>query len=130
MQGNKAKTVLIIEDEPEIMKFASKVLELEGYKLVQAEDASAGIKAIQENGVDVVLLDLMLPGEDGWVVLDQVKSDPKLSHIPVLVFTAAVQAANRDRAEKMGASDFITKPLTASQLKEAIDNIFNRMIDT
>ncbi len=130
MQGNKAKTVLIIEDEPAIMKFASKVLELEGYRLIQAGDAVEGIKAIHENRVDAVLLDLMLPGEDGWEVLAQVKSDPNLSDIPVLVFTASVQATNRDRAEKMGASGFITKPLTAGQLKEAIDNIFNRMIDT
>lgn len=129
MQENEAKTVLIIEDEPAIMKFASKVLELEGYRFIQAEDASEGIKALRENRVDVVLLDLMLPGEDGWEVLSQAKNDPFLSEIPVIVFTAAVQSTNRDRAEQMGAAVFLSKPLTVNQLKEAIDNIFDRTID-
>ena len=123
MSKNEARTILIIEDEPNIMKFASRVLELEGYQLYQAWDADQGLDLVKENHIDLVLLDLMLPGIDGWEVLRQLKDDPELAHIPVVVFTAAVELPNQERAAEMGASDFLMKPLSPTTLKESIYSI-------
>ena len=120
MSKTEARTVLIIEDEPNIMKFASRVLELEGYQIYQAWDADQGLNMVKENYIDLVLLDLMLPGIDGWEVLRQLKDDPELSKIPVVVFTAAVELPNQERAAEMGASDFLMIPLSPATLKESI----------
>jgi len=86
MRGD-IKTVLIIEDEANILNFASRVLELEGYHVLQAKDSDEGLRLVRESQVALVLLDLRLPGHDGWWVLDQIKKEPELSAILVIVFT-------------------------------------------
>ncbi|MBT4512881.1 MAG: response regulator [Chloroflexi bacterium] len=121
----EARTILIVEDEPNIMKFASKVLELEGYQICQAWDANEGLGLVKESHIDLVLLDLTLPGTDGWEVLRQLKDDPELSKIPVVVFTAAVELPNQERASSMGAADFLMKPLSPATLRESIHSILH-----
>lgn len=114
------ETILVIEDEPEIRGFASRVCELEGYRVLQAEDGDAGLRLAEKNRVSLVLLDLRLPGHDGWAVLKQLKSNPELSSIPVVVFTASAAASQRNRALAAGASDYLVKPLSADRLRKAI----------
>jgi len=114
------ETILVIEDEPEIRGFASRVCELEGYRVLQAEDGDTGLRLAEKNRVSLVLLDLRLPGHDGWAVLKQLKSNPELSSIPVVVFTASAAASQRNRALAAGASDYLVKPLSADRLRKAI----------
>ena len=123
MKWRERKTVLIIEDEADIRNFASRVLELEGYRVIQAADADEGLKLIRKNRVALVLLDLKLPGRDGWVVLEELRSTPAFSGIPVIVFTALAEAAQRDRVLSMGAADYLVKPLSAASLRESIARI-------
>ncbi len=121
---HEAKTVLIIEDEAELRDFASRVLELEGYRVLQAEDGDEGLRlAREERRIALVLLDLKLPGTDGWAVLKQLKKEPELSSIPVIVFTASVAEPQRERALTMGAADYLVKPLSAASLKKVITRI-------
>ena len=114
------KTILIIEDEAEVRNFASRVLELEGYRVLQAENGDIGLRLVRKSRVALVLLDLRLPGRDGWAVLEQLKDDPKLSSIPVVMFTASAALAQRDKALNMGAIDYLVKPLSAARLKEVV----------
>ncbi len=79
----EAKTILIIEDDADIQKFACRVLELEGYRVLKASDGERGMGIIRENTVALVLLDLRLPGRDGWSLLQEIKHNPELSTIPV-----------------------------------------------
>jgi CheY-like chemotaxis protein len=123
MKGCKKKTVLIIEDEAEIRSFASRVLELEGYRVLQASDGDEGLRLARGNQVALVLLDLRLPRLDGLVVLSQMKGDPKLSSIPVVVFTASAAAQQRNQALAEGAADYLVKPLSATGLRESIARI-------
>ena len=123
MKKRETKTVLIIEDEADIRNFASRVLELEGYRVLQAADGDEGLVLARENRIALILLDLRLPGHDGWVVLTELKSDPALSTIPVVVFTASAEAAQRDRALSMGAADYLVKPLSAASLRESVSRI-------
>jgi len=118
-----AKTILIIEDEADIKNFASRVLELEGYRVLQAEDGEEGMKSVRENPVSLVLLDLHLPKRSGWTVLVLMKSELELSIIPIIVFTASAGASQRERALKMGAADYLVKPLSAASLKKAVARI-------
>ena len=125
MKKREIKTVLIIEDEADIRNFASRVLELEGYHVLQAVDGDEGLKLIRKNRIALILLDLRLPGHDGWVVLAKLKGEPALSAIPVVVFTASAEAAQRDRALSMGAADYLVKPLSAASLRESVSRILH-----
>ena len=84
----QVRTVLVIEDEANIRNFASRVLELEGYRVLQAENGDEGLRLVRESQVGLIVLDLKLPGVDGRLVLEQLKNDPELSSIPIVVFTA------------------------------------------
>lgn len=120
------KTVLIIEDEADILNFASRVLELEGYHVLQAKDSDEGLRLVRESQVALVLLDLCLPGHNGWWVLDQMKKEPELSAILVIVFTVSVAVSQRDRALSMGAVDYLVKPLSATSLHKAVARALGR----
>ena len=123
VKRRRRKTILVIEDEPEVRNFASRVLELEGYRVLQAEDSEEGIRLVREGQISLVLLDLRLPGRDGWAVLAQMKGEPELSAIPVIVFTASAGVPQRERALNMGAADYLTKPVSAASLREAVARI-------
>jgi len=114
------KKVLIIEDEAEVRNFASRVLELEGHRVLQAENSDEGMELVRKGRISLVLLDLKLPGRDGWVVLEQMKGEPELLAIPVIVFTASAGVSQRDRALSMGAADYLVKPLSAARLRKAV----------
>ena len=123
---NDAKTVLIIEDEDEIRSFAARVLELEGYQVLQVEGADEGLSLIREDGVALVLLDLRLSGRNGWAVLKELKNDPERSSIPIIVFTASAGVPQQERALKMGASAYLVKPMSAARLKRAVARVLGR----
>ena len=122
----ETKTVLVIEDETDVRNFAARVLELEGYWALQAEDGDAGLRLARENQVAVVLLDLRLPGYDGWTVLEQMKMEPELSAIPVIVFTASARITQRAKAIRMGAADYLIKPLSAARLRKAVARVLRQ----
>jgi len=121
-KGSRA-TILIIEDEDDIRTFASRVLELEGYRVLQADDGDEGLRLARGNQVALVLLDLRLPGRDGWAVLSQMKDDPELSSIPVVVFTASAGVPQQSRALAGGAADYLVKPLSATSLRKSIARV-------
>lgn len=120
------RTILIIEDEPSIMTFASKLLEIMGHRILRAEDGAEGIKVLAEDAVDLVLLDLMIPGPDGWAILRQMKEDPRLSRIPVIVFSAYAEQSKMDAARELGVTEYLVKPISASTLRETIETVLAR----
>ena len=99
------------------------MLELEGYRVLQAEDGDTGLRLMRENRVALVLLDLRLPRCDGWIVLEQLKSDPQLSSIPVVMFTASAGVAQRERALAEGVVDYLVKPMSAGSLKNTVARV-------
>ena len=112
--------ILVIEDEVDVCNFASRVLELEGYRVIQAVDAEEGLRIVRQETVALVLLDLRLPGRDGWSVLEELKNDPVLSSIPVLVFSAFAGVPQQEKALGMGAAGYLVKPVSTAHLKKAI----------
>jgi CheY-like chemotaxis protein len=120
-KSRQAKSVLVIEDEAEIRRFAHRLLDLEGYQVLEAADGNEGLEIIKgTRGLSLVLLDLRLPVCDGWVVLDEMKHNPKLSAIPVVVFSASASESQRKKALSMGAAGYLIKPLDAAGLKQAV----------
>src|SRR4030065_1606173 len=91
----EVNTVLIIEDEPDIQNFISRVLELAGYCVLKTGDGNRGLDILGENPVDLLLLDLRLHGRGGWAVLPEMKHSQALPKIPVVVITAISESAQR-----------------------------------
>ncbi|MBN1161049.1 MAG: response regulator [Dehalococcoidales bacterium] len=113
-------TLLVIEDERDIQNFISRVLELEGYRVLRAFDGNSGLDIISCNIIDLILLDLRLPGLDGWSVLREIKRSREYSQIPVVVITAVAGSEERKQSLCMGAIQHLVKPLSARRLKRAI----------
>jgi two-component system response regulator ResD len=117
--------ILIIEDDEDIRGFASRVLELEGYKVYQAVNGREGLLTLRQQPVSLVLLDLRLPDRDGWAVLDELKEYPELSDVHVVMFTASAAASQRSQAQATGVDGYLVKPLSAASLKETVSRILN-----
>ncbi len=115
-----APSVLIIEDDDDIRGFAVRVLEMEGYAVLQAADGAAGLGLARRDPPSLVLLDLRLPDCDGWFVLSQLRSDAELSGVPVVMFTASAAVSQRSQALASGAAEYLVKPLSATDLRNAV----------
>jgi DNA-binding response OmpR family regulator len=121
------KTVLVIEDEINIQNFLARVLGLEGYDVFQTLDGATGMEILRKDPISLVLLDLRLPnGLDGWSVLRQIKRDPGLAAIPVVVLTASAEAAQRRRTLRMGATNYLVKPVSARLLIQTVRDALRR----
>ncbi len=123
---DRNETILIIEDEADLRVFASRVFELEGYAVISAGDGEEGLTLFRENDIDLVLLDLRLPKRDGWSVLTEIKTDARLGNTPVVIFSASVASPQYQKAYAMGATDFMTKPLSAATLRRRITRALAR----
>lgn len=121
VKSHKEKTILVVEDETDIRRFACRLLELEGYHALEAANGDECLQLIKNTpNVSMILLDLRLPGRDGWVVMDEMKKEPRLSKIPVVVFSASAAEWQRKKALSRGAVGYLVKPLDAASLKQAV----------
>ena len=116
-------TVFVIEDDRDTRDFVSRVLELGGYRVLQAEDGATGLRLTRETDVSLIVLDLRLSGRDGWQSLKQRSEEPKLLAVPVVAFTASARVAQREEAIRMGATEYLIKPLSSELLKASVDRI-------
>ncbi len=126
MVKSSRETILVIEDEDNIRNFAARVLELEGYHVLQAADGEKGLELARGNQVTLVLLDWRLPGQNGLEILSQMKSNLKLSTVPVVMFTASADVQQRSQALAGGAAGYLVKPLSVANLKESVACILGR----
>ena len=118
------KKILIVEDQPDIRKLIRMTLEFEDYEIHEAADGAFGLLMASAVGPDLVLLDVMMPGElDGLQVCQRIKSDPRLAHIKVVLLTARGQARDREAGQQSGADDYLVKPFSPRQLIETIERL-------
>jgi len=104
-----AKTILIIEDDKFLRELIVRKLTEEGFGVSEAVDGEEGIKKIKEEKPDLVLLDLILPGIDGFEVLSQMRKESALSSIPVIILSNLGQKEDVEKGLKMGAVDYLIK---------------------
>ncbi|MCD6359141.1 MAG: response regulator [Dehalococcoidia bacterium] len=117
------KKVLVIEDMEGIRKFSCHVVELEGYEALEAATGEQGMELVREHKCALLLLDMGLPGRDGWSVLEEVNGDGALKEIPMVVFSTTADEVQRRRALDMGAADYIVKPAGVATLRETINRV-------
>jgi DNA-binding response OmpR family regulator len=118
--------VLLVDDEDQLRRVMKDLLEREGYIVAEARDGVQALDQVDKFGPDVVVLDLNLPGLDGYGVLSHLRSRPATQSLPVIVLTAKADEDNEVRVFEMGADDFLTKPFRARALSSRLDVVLNR----
>jgi DNA-binding response OmpR family regulator len=118
-----ARRVLVVEDEPDLRRTLDKVLTLAGFTVLLAADGRTGLRAVHAEKPDAVVLDIGLPGLDGWQVLARVRD---LSDVPVLLLTAHGAEAEKVRGLRAGADDYLTKPYGNAELVARVQALLRR----
>jgi CheY-like chemotaxis protein len=112
-----APTVLVIDDDPLMHDLMIRTLAKDGIRVESAGDPDAGLRMARELRPDVIALDVMMPRKDGWAVLSEIRADPRVSDIPVIMVTIL---DDKRKGYALGAAGFITKPVDSQQLYAAI----------
>ena len=119
----QAKKILIVDDDPKIQKLLNKMISTNGYQTEVASDGfEAGIKTIQFKP-DLMILDLFMPGMDGFEVCKQIKANSNTSHIKVLAYTGYDTEENKERIMQAGADSYMAKPVSRKELLENVENL-------
>jgi type II secretory ATPase GspE/PulE/Tfp pilus assembly ATPase PilB-like protein/CheY-like chemotaxis protein len=118
--------VLLVEDEEQLRRVMKDLLQREGYKVAEARDGIQALDEVDRFAPDVIILDLNLPGLDGYGVLAQLRSRPATREIPVMVLTAKGDEDNEVRVFELGADDFVTKPFRARSLTARLEAVLGR----
>jgi CheY-like chemotaxis protein len=116
MSAMAAGTVLVVDDDPVIQRLLRINFEMEGYQVLLAGDGPAGLNQVRSARPDVVVIDVMMPGMDGLDLTAAIKSDPAISHLPVLLLSAKAQDADIRAGEASGADAYVTKPFEPLEL--------------
>jgi DNA-binding response OmpR family regulator len=115
--------VLVVDDEPDVLLLCRLNLEQRGHEVLEAPNGDEALDLARDGTPDLVVLDLMLPGIDGYQVLQSLRADERTSKIPVLVLTAKSLQADRERSRQLGAAAFLTKPFLPDELCDMVDEV-------
>jgi len=104
------QSILVVDDDRAVVRLVRGYLEQAGYQVLSAYDGDTALQILRRDKPDLMLLDLMLPGRDGWEITRLVRSDAALSRIPIIMLTARVDDSDKIVGLEMGADDYVTKP--------------------
>ena len=126
-RSTMATRVLVIDDEEPIRLLCRVNLEAEGMQVVEAADGRSGLDAARAAVPDVVLLDVMMPGLDGWRVAEELLDDPRTEAIPIVFLTARAELRDRARGIDLGGVDYVTKPFNPVDLAPLVRALLDRV---
>lgn len=113
-------TILLVEDEPTTAKLVKLVLQREGYRVVTADNGPLGLRKAAESAPDLILLDIVLPGMDGFEVCRYLRRDARTAHLPILMFTSLDRPADQRHGFAAGSDDYLVKPVRREELLEKV----------
>lgn len=116
-----AKRILVIEDDANVMKLTKTMLDIAGYTTISAIDGRQGVEFARTVNPDLILLDILLPYKDGYTACTEIKNDPEIGHIPVIMMSALYTKLNKTLASRLGADGYITKPFTREELVSTVE---------
>jgi len=111
-----AQRILVVDDDKEIVRLVRAYLEQAGYEVLSAYNGESALHAIRSERPDLVVLDLMLPGRDGWDITRIVRGDSTVSEMPIIILTARVEDTDRIVGLELGADDYVTKPFNPREV--------------
>lgn len=116
--SQNGRTILVIDDDPDVRDLLSRLFEKEGFNVLTAADGREGCALARSEKPDVITLDVVMPGVDGWEVLHRLKSDPELQNIPVIVVSMLTE---QGLGYALGAADYMTKPIDVDRMRALLD---------
>ena len=119
--------VLVIDDEAPIRLLCRVNLEAAGMETIEAEDGPSGLEAARSERPDAILLDVMMPGMDGWQVLEELLDDERTNDIPIIFLTARAEVRDQARGLELGGVDYITKPFSPVDLAPLVEDLLERV---
>jgi CheY-like chemotaxis protein len=122
----RSRRVLLVDDDPALRMLYRFNLEASGVDVVEAEDGESALALLERDLPDVVLLDVMMPGIDGWTVAERLARDDRLRALPVIFVTARASDEARARGLRLGAAGYLTKPFNPVSLADEIERILER----
>ncbi|MEX2393385.1 MAG: response regulator [Actinomycetota bacterium] len=115
--------VLVVDDDPQVLKLLRVNFELEGYDVIEAASGQEAIRAARTKRPDVIVCDVMMPGMDGFEVLEQLRADPKTADLPVVLCSAKAQRSDVVHGERSGADAYVTKPFDPQDLLDTVERV-------
>lgn len=126
----KKETILVVEDESNILELVKYNLEEADYRVITASRGDIGLDQARKNKLDLIVLDLMLPGMNGIEITKTLKQNEKTSHIPIIILTAKAQEADKIVGLELGADDYMTKPFSPRELVARVKAVLRRHKDS
>ena len=119
----KKTSILLVDDDPQLVRLVRANLESMGYKVIAAMDAQSALDIIAMETLDMIILDIMLPGIDGYELCQRIRG---FSSTPIIMLTAKVEDTDKVRGLKLGADDYLTKPFNVKELQARIEAVLRR----
>jgi len=117
------KTILVVDDDPATLKLVGVVLDQEGYDVVAARSGEEALERARLQHPDLILLDVMMPGLDGYEVVQRLRADPATARVPILMLTAKSDLEDQITGFEVGADDYLTKPFHRHELTERVASV-------
>ncbi len=124
--GQSGKTILVVDDEENILELIRYNLEKSGYRVLTAGNGSDAMSVLEENSVDLMVLDLMLPDTDGVEICKKVRNSEKYDQLPIIMLTAKSEEIDRILGLELGADDYMTKPFSVKELAARVKTVLRR----
>jgi DNA-binding response OmpR family regulator len=123
-------TVLVVDDDPVILKLLEVNFEMEGFQVVRAADGAEGLERARAVLPDIVVLDVMMPRMTGYEVAKALREDDGTAHIPIIFVTARAQSSDVERGMELGVEDYVTKPFDPLELIDRVNALLARARDS
>ncbi len=121
-------TILIVEDSQTERQVLRKMLERGGHLVIAATDGVEGMAMARQNKPDLILMDVVMPGQNGFQTTRQLSRDPATQNIPIIIVTTKDQETDRVWAKRQGASDYLVKPVAEEELLPSIDSLLKARV--
>lgn len=119
--------VLVVDDDKTTRKMLSLILKSKGYEVVTAENGMDGLQKLGIEQINLILTDMNMPYMDGIEFIKQVRANPEMSHIPIVMLTTEADEEEKQRAYKAGVDDYLVKPATGEQIVESMKRIIKKI---
>jgi len=123
-----SQRILVVDDDKQIVRLVKAYLEQSGFQVFTAYDGSIALHVIRRERPDLVVLDLMLPDQDGWDITRTIRADPNLADTPIIMLTARIEDADKIVGLELGADDYITKPFNPREVVARVRAVLRRAI--
>jgi DNA-binding response OmpR family regulator len=121
-----SKKILIVEDDPSFSRAINHIIQKEGYDVITASNGLTGLRMAKDDKPDLLILDVMLPGLDGFEICSRLRNEPQTAKLPIIMLSAKGQDADKTTGLKVGANEYLTKPVNRELLLEKMTSLLGK----